>query len=112
MAVRGNDSKEFVKNKILEVFEGSFVNDGGKEIRIPLTENGESLQIRVVLTCPKVNVVPASNTITKTNPKEENADFSKAMNPPHSNINIVHIPTEPTEEEKRLVAEAIAKLNL
>ena len=31
---KGADSKEKVKQKILEIFEGSFVND--KEIRIPL----------------------------------------------------------------------------
>lgn len=48
---KGADSKEKVKQKILEIFEGSFVND--KEIRIPMVENGENLEIKVTLTCAK-----------------------------------------------------------
>lgn len=49
--VKGAESKEKVKQKILEVFEGSFVND--KEIRIPMSENGEALEVKITLTCAK-----------------------------------------------------------
>ena len=51
---RGADSKAIITKKILETFEGSFVYD--KEIRIPLQENGETVQIKCVLTCAKTNV--------------------------------------------------------
>ena len=51
---RGSQSKEIITKKILETFEGSFIND--KEIRIPIEENGEIVQIKVALTCAKVNV--------------------------------------------------------
>jgi hypothetical protein len=51
---RGSQSKEIITKKILETFEGSFIND--KEIRIPIEENGETVQIKVALTCAKVNV--------------------------------------------------------
>ena len=54
MAVRGSEAKEIIKNKILETFEGSFPYD--KEIRIPIEENGEIVQIKVTLTAAKVNV--------------------------------------------------------
>lgn len=51
---RGSIAKEEITKKILNDFEGSFVND--KEIRIPWVENGETLQIKVALTCAKVNI--------------------------------------------------------
>ena len=51
---RGSSSKEIITKKILEVFDGAFIND--KEIRIPMEEGGETVQIKVALTCAKVNV--------------------------------------------------------
>lgn len=57
---RGSVAKEEITQKILKDFEGSFVD--GKEIRIPWVEDGISLQIKVALTCAKVNIeVPGSN---------------------------------------------------
>ena len=56
---RGSVAKEEITQKILKDFEGSFVD--GKEIRIPWVEDGISLQIKVALTCAKVNIeVPGS----------------------------------------------------
>ena len=54
MAARGAWSKEQVWNKILETFPGSFVNE--KEIRIPMIENGDRIEIKVTLTAAKTNV--------------------------------------------------------
>ena len=51
---RGAESKELITQKILETFEGSFKYD--KEIRIPMLENGEIVQVKVTLTAAKVNV--------------------------------------------------------
>jgi len=48
---KGADSKEKVKQQILEMFNGSFIND--KEIRIPMVENGEQIEIKIVITCAK-----------------------------------------------------------
>ena len=53
---KGSLSKELVTKKILETFSGSFVYD--KEIRIPLQEDGEEIQLKCILTCAKVNVEP------------------------------------------------------
>lgn len=60
MAVAGNEEKEIIKQKILEVFPNSFIYD--KDIRIPL--NGR--QIKVTLTCAKVNVESGSDTALPT----------------------------------------------
>lgn len=56
---KGQIAKTEITNKILEVFGGAFVND--KEIRIPWEENGEIVQIKVALTCAKVNIENASD---------------------------------------------------
>jgi hypothetical protein len=55
---RGQIFKEEISKKILEAFPGSFKYDGGKEIRICGTEDGEPIQIKVTLTCAKINVEP------------------------------------------------------
>ena len=41
MAVKGSFAKAEITEKIMEVFSGSFLYNGGKEIRIPCVENGE-----------------------------------------------------------------------
>jgi hypothetical protein len=51
---KGQIAKDVITKCILKVFDGSFIND--KEIRIPFMENGELCQIKVALTCAKVNV--------------------------------------------------------
>ena len=55
MAARGQELKNQIVNKILEVFPNSFIN--GKEIRICGNENGEEVQIKVTLTAAKENIV-------------------------------------------------------
>ena len=54
MALKGSQAKEEITKKILEVFPAAFRYD--KEIRIPWTEDGEQVQIKVALTAAKVMV--------------------------------------------------------
>ena len=54
MASRGAEAKANVMAKLLETFDGAF--EYGKELRIPMDENGERVEIKVTLTCAKVNV--------------------------------------------------------
>ena len=53
-AITSKDAKEEITKKILEVFPSAFQYD--KEIRIPWTENGEQVQIKLTLTAAKVMV--------------------------------------------------------
>ena len=96
MAARGAWSKEQVWNKILETFPGSFVNE--KEIRIPMIENGDRIEIKVTLTAAKTNVGrDAANEATQGTEATVSA------------------PTEvlpPSEEEKAQVNNLLAKLGL
>ena len=60
---KGQKSKEAVIEKILSSFEGAFLYNGNKEIRIPRTDDGELVQIKVSLTCAKENVEPGDDTV-------------------------------------------------
>lgn len=58
---KGSESKTIFYEKILEVFEGSFMYNGGKEIRIPFKEDGKEIQLKIVATCAKDNVEPGGD---------------------------------------------------
>ena len=94
---RGAKAKEEVIAKILETFSGSFKND--KEIRIPIQEDGEIIQIKVALTAAKVNVSPDG---------EDAIFMNNTSTTPTESVKPSMI--EPTEEEKRNVEEIIRNL--
>ena len=96
MAARGSESKSVITKKILETFEGSFLNDGGKEIRIPMMEGGEVVQIKVTLTAAKINVEDG-------NPSSASQNAVAAI--PEGGRTI-------TEAEKKEVTDLINKLGL
>jgi hypothetical protein len=105
MAARGSISKENIKNKILETFKGSFLWDNDKEIRIPVLENGEPVQIKVTLTCAKTNVENDENdggvaVFSETKAASASTPVTKTS------------VAEPTAEEKQAVADLCAKLGL
>ena len=100
---RGTEAKASITKQILSNFEGSFLYNDGKEIRIPITENGELVQIKVTLTCAKDNVSVG----------EDNAlpgDFPVAINQP-----VTPVSSEPiaqTAEEKKKVQDLFTLLGL
>lgn len=89
---KGSQAKAEITQKILECFENSFTYD--KEIRIPIMENGELVQIKCTLTCAKVNVENGGDTAV-----------------PGSAPAISSAP-ELTEQEKKDTADLLASLNL
>ena len=93
MAVRGSQAKEEITRKILEQFPNSFTYD--KEIRIPVLENGETVQIKVTLTAAKVNVVNGADTEV-----------------PSGIVPSAPASSQITEAEKKEVADLLASLNL
>ena len=99
MAAKGSVSKEQITAKILETFPGAFQYD--KEIRIPMVEDGNEVQIKVTLTCAKTNV-------------ERGGDAAL----PGDTVSIVASTptpsalTEPTTEEKERVSNLLSKLGL
>ena len=101
MAIKGAVAKQEVQKKILEAFPGAFAYD--KEIRVPMIENGEEVQIKVVLTAAKVNVSNGADTALP-------GDFPSPTNAPVTPEKTG--PVAPTDEEKANVARLLSKLGL
>ena len=106
MAARGAVAKEQITNQILANFNGAFKYD--KEIRIPLEENGEIIQIKITLTAAKTNVDMGGDTIIPGS----GADIIKGME--QAVVGEVSrattISTEPTAEEKETVKNLMSSL--
>ena len=80
---KGQKSKEAVIEKILSNFEGAFLYNGNKEIRIPRTDDGEIVQIKIVITCEKDNVaagadetIPGAEVVVTETASEEHIEPS------------------------------------
>ena len=98
---KGAESKALVTKKILEIFEGAF--EYNKELRIPLIEGGEQVQIKVTLTCAKENVECGMDNAT---PGDFPASPTQAPTPTNTT------PIAPTDEEKQRVSDLMKMLGL
>ena len=100
---KGTQAKSEVVKKILSTFEGSFIYNDGKEVRIPIYEAGELVQIKVTLTCAKENVTPgADNAMPGDFPVSKNAEPTPERTEP----------VKPTSEEKANIAALLKNLGL
>lgn len=102
---KGAAAKEQIFAKILEVFNGSFMYNGGKELRIPWDENGEEVQIKVALTCAKENVYPDGATREPAAAVPSTPVTGSLVEPKTENV-------EPTEEEKKNLEDLMKALGL
>ena len=102
MAAKGSIAKENVTNQILAAFPGAFKYD--KEIRIPVMENGESLQLKVSLTCAKTNVEMGGDAVI---PGEVASPVAATPTPAAPKA-----PVAPTDAEKKNVADLLSMLGL
>lgn len=103
MAARGAEAKEKVMQNILATFPGAFKYD--KEIRIPMMENGEELQIKVTLTAAKNMVAAGGDTAIPGVPMREAVIGLSSTGPVTEKV-----PAEPTAEEKKNVANLLDML--
>lgn len=101
---KGAIAKQIVFDKILEVFEGSFMYNGGKECRIPIDEEGNEVQIKVALTCAKDNVSPEGEVMKAAATASEEGPVNSFPAP--------HKIAEVTEEEKQNVEDLLKTLGL
>ena len=102
---RGALAKEEIGAKILEVFDGAFYYNNGKELRIPWDENGVPVQIKIAMTCAKENVSVDGEEIVK--PAAVVKEEAPTSNFPAPRKNV-----EPTAEEKKNVEDLLAALGL
>ena len=106
MATNGNESKKMIFTKLQEIFPDSFVY--GKELRINLMENGEKIQIKVVLTKSKTIVDAGADTAVPGEKVEVITGLS-ADGPTTSQRTEMR---EPTEAEKKNISNLLAELGL
>lgn len=99
---KGSVTKELVTQKILETFDGAFVY--GKEIRLPFTEEGEPIEIKVTLTCAKQLVGESGPGPSATLNFEDSTAPVRSTEPKTAQI------TKPTEEEKKNVETLLSNL--
>ena len=95
---RGTIAKKEVISKLKEVFPDMF-EYGNKELRIPMMEDGQRVEIKVALTCAKTNVGGDDASMESG---VQTLDFS---NETPANI-------EPSAEEKQNIAELMSRLGL
>lgn len=100
MAVKGAAAKEQVIKRISSAFGEDFIGEVDKKIYVWANDNGEKVQIAISLTCPK-NFV--ENVSSVKNKNDEILDFSAEA--PNVNVEI-------SDEEKKNIAELMAKLGL
>lgn len=103
---RGQIAKAEIAQKILNNFDGAFLYNDGKEIRIPTIENGEEIQIKVALTAAKENVVPGGENLLPGEVTTQNINNEKIKFSQESKI------VEPTKEELNNVNELLKALGL
>lgn len=104
MAARGSIAKETITNQILAAFPGAFKYE--KEIRIPIMENGEIIQIKCVLTAAKVNVEIGGDAALP-------GTSTPVTQKPNSALEKMNQKTlvEPTAEEKANVSQFLKMLD-
>ena len=101
---KGAVAKQEIGAKILEVFDGAFYYNNGKELRIPCNENGVEVQIKIAMTCAKDNVDPSGESIAPAAVAKEEG--------PVGNFPAPKKRTEVTEEEKQNVSDLLKALGL
>ena len=103
---RGTESKNTIFSKLQEIYPGAFWEDANKILRIPMTENGERVEVKVTLTAAKNNLGDGEVESAFAAPPVSSFNPGKTVIEPTSAI------LEPTQEEKDNVAALLRSLNL
>lgn len=105
---RGNEAKEKLMNKIIQMPNISFIGCYDKKYYFFEEENGEQVQIAISLTCPKNPIQIDTNVSTDA------GDWDFSDNPKvNTTVAVANAaPAEITEEEKANIADLLLKLGL
>ena len=110
---KGQAAKQEAFAKMLEMFPDSFLYNDNKELRINTTEDGNDIQLKVVITCAKTpvsageeNAIPGASfpepkTTTKTKAVGLSADEA-----------VTEQVVEATEDEKQKISNLMAELGI
>lgn len=110
---KGQAAKQEAFAKMLEMFPDSFLYNDNKELRINTTEDGNDIQLKVVITCAKTpvsegeeNAIPGASfpepkSTTKTKVVGLSADGA-----------VTEQVVEATEDEKQKISNLMAELGI
>ena len=110
---KGQAAKQEAFAKMLEMFPDSFLYNDNKELRINTTEDGNDIQLKVVITCAKTpvsegeeNAIPGASfpepkATTKTKAVGLSADGA-----------VTEQVIEATEDEKQKISNLMAELGI
>ena len=104
---KGTIAKDLVEKKIQAAFGADYIGTVDKKIYVTAMENGEKVQVAISLTCPKVPIV-VDNTV-------QIGDFNFEDPTPAvvtTNATGAFIPAEISDEERKTVADLMARLGL
>lgn len=108
MAAKGQASKDWVSQKIIEAFGDAYAGTYDKKIYVWGNEGGEKIQVAISLTCPK-SPVEFGEAAPMTDAHGD-WDFSGGVK---ENTTVKNAPVaEITEEEKENLAQLLAKYGL
>lgn len=106
---RGNDAKEKLINKIIQMPNISYVGCYDKKYYFYEEENGEMVQIAISLTCPKNPIQVDTSASTSPTGDWDFSDTPKVSGP----VAVMNAaPAEITAEETDNLAKLMAKLGL
>lgn len=103
---KGAIAKENVAKKIAAAFGTDFVGEFDKKLYVWAEENGEKIQIAIAMTCPKN---PVGNIDFSAEPGNS-LNFEDMSAGPVAGGNATK--AEVTDEEKKNIAELMARLGL
>lgn len=89
---KGAVSKNNIADIILKTFPGSFIS--GKDLRIPVLEDGNEIQIKLNFTCAK-DIIPHNGGTCLTSGATGAINYQ-----------------EPTDEEKEQIAQLLVELGI
>ena len=111
---KGQAAKQEAFAKMLEMFPDSFLYNDNKELRINTTEDGNDIQLKVVITCAKTpvsageeNAIPGASF-----PEPKATTKTKIVGLSADGAVTEQVLVEATEDEKQKISNLMAELGI
>ena len=110
---KGQAAKQEAFAKMLEMFPDSFLYNDNKELRINTTEDGNDIQLKVVITCAKTPVSAGEeNAIPGASFPEPKATTKTKVAGLSADRAVTEHVVEATEDEKQKISNLMAELGI
>ena len=110
---KGQAAKQEAFAKMLEMFPDSFLYNDNKELRINTTEDGNDIQLKVVITCAKTPVSEGEeNAIPGASFPEPKATTKTKVVGLSADEAVTEHVVEATEDEKQKISNLMAELGI